>query len=184
MLMMANMQLFRFGLKTKKSCVNIIPLQYKIEIDVVCDNLDKKSKELMKDAIKHHYGLKMFECDIDLKNIRRKNAILIAIGTIFVIVAYLIDSFNANSLVAGTTIDILRELLLITGWVFVWSALDRMVFARKDLIDTKQESSQLFNATLYFENETEYYKELKEEEKEQVEEIKEYEEIRDSFLDQ
>ena len=165
-------------------CINIIPFQYKIEIDVVCNDLNNKYKDLMKDAIKHHYGLKMFECDIDLRNSAKKSIILSVLGTVFVVLAYATNGVNAINLIAGTTMDVLRELLLITGWVFIWSALENYVFERNDLITKKQESSQLFNSTLYFEKEEEYYKELKQEENEDVEEIKEYEEIRDSFLEQ
>lgn len=165
-------------------CNNFIPFQYKIEINVVCDDLDDSNKEKMKDAIKHHYGIKMFECDIDLKNNMRKTWLLSLLGVVFVILAYALENFGVINQIAGTFMNVLEEILLITGWVFIWAAVENYVFGREELKTKKNECSQLFNATLLFENEEKYYKELKQEENEQIEKNEEYEEIRDSFLEQ
>ena len=162
-------------------CNNFLPFQYKLELNIVCDGLTDKDKEKMKDAVKHYYSVKIFECDIDLKNNTRKSMILSMLGVVFVGLAYIIDSFNAINQIAGTTMNVFQEILLITGWVFIWSALENYVFDRHSLSTRKKECFQLFSATLFFENEDQYYKELKEEENEQVEKD---EEIRDSFLNQ
>ena len=162
-------------------CNNFFLFQYKLEINIVCDGMTEKDKEKMKDAVKHYYSVKMFECDIDLKNNTRKTAILTLLGTIFVVLAYTLENLGVINQIATTFMNVLQEILIITGWVFIWAALENYFFDRGELNNKKKECSQLFNASLLFENEEKYYKELKAEENEQVEKD---EEIRDSFLNQ
>ena len=42
-------------------CNNFLPFQYKLEINIVCDGLNDKDKEKMKDAVKYNYSIKKFD---------------------------------------------------------------------------------------------------------------------------
>ncbi len=165
-------------------CSYNIPVQYKIRIDIVCNDLDKQTQTKMQDAVRHHYGLKVFDNDIDLKINTRKSLILAIIGTLFLAFVYLGQMIDFMNAIAGTAIGILREILVVTGWVFEWYAIEKATFDRRALIENRKDNAQLFNAKFLFENENEYYKILEKEQQEDVVEAEEYEEIRDSFLDQ
>jgi hypothetical protein len=165
-------------------CSYNLPVEYKIIIDVVSDNIDEKTKVRFSDAVKHHYGLKVFDNNIDLRAISRKSNILGILGLLFVLFVYLGDLIRPGSMVAGTTVNILREILTVTGWLFIWSAIEAIVFDRRELKTRRNENIQMFNAKFIFETESEYYKILEKEQAESVEKNEEYEEIRESFLEQ
>jgi hypothetical protein len=165
-------------------CSYNLPINYKIRIDVVSNNIDKETKNRFSDAVKHHYGLKVFDNNIDLKAISRKANILGAFGLLFVLFVYLGDHAKSLGGIPSTPINVLIEILTVTGWVFVWSAIESMLFDRKDLLTRRNENMQMFNAEFIFETEDEYYKILEEEQKEDVEKNEDYQEIMESFLDQ
>ncbi len=164
-------------------CSYNIPPKYKIIIDVVCNDMDDITKVKIQEATRNHYGVKVFDNNIDLKTNNKKAAILSVIGVIIILFVYLGAHIDVNGMVADTTMSVLREVMLLNGWVFLWFAAENIVFDREKLREQKRDNVQMMNADFIFENEKEYYKILKEEEKEVVEEKEEYEEIRDSFLD-
>ena len=165
-------------------CSYNIPVQYKIRIDIVCNDLDKETEIKMQDAVKHHYGLKVFDNNIDLKTNFKKAILLSILGLIFLAIVYLGDLIHPVNAVAGTAIGVIREILVVTGWVFEWYAIERATFDRHDLLELKKDNVQMFNAKFIFENENEYYKILEKEQAENVSQNDEYEEIRESFLEQ
>ncbi len=165
-------------------CSYNLPVNYKIRIDVVCDNIDAQTKEKFSDAVKHHYGLKVFDNNLDLKINTRKTLFLGVLGILFVLFVYLGDYINGINEISSPPINVLREILMVTGWVFAWYAVENIIFDRRELLTRRNENIQMFNAGFIFETEKEYYKILKQEEAEVVEENEDYEEIRESFLDQ
>lgn len=165
-------------------CSYNIPAIYKIRIDIVCNVIHEDTKEKMEAAVRNHYGLKVFDNNIDLKANNKKAFLLVFLGIFFVILAYLWDNISLVNQIVGTAVDVLKEVLIVTGWVFIWSAVENITFARRELREHKRDNIQMLNAEFLFENEKQYYKILEEEEKEKVEENEEYEEIRDSFLEQ
>lgn len=165
-------------------CSYNIPTNYKIVVDVVCNDLDDETKEKMSEAIKNHYGVLMFDNNIDLKDNIRKSVALFVMGLLFVFLVYVGNFAEELSIFLGTTMNILKEILTITGWVFIWYSLEKLFFERTALFRKRTENAQMFNAKVIFENEKEYYKILEKESKEVVQENKDYEEIRESFLEQ
>ena len=166
-------------------CSYNIPAEYKIVIDVVCNDMDEDTKIQIQDATRNHYGVKVFDNNIDIKANNRKAVVLGIMGTIFVLAVYAGDALsNIANAIAGTTIDVLREILMVTGWVFIWSAVENIIFDRRELREHRRDNIQMLNADFIFENEKQYYKILKEEQSEDVENNEEYEEIRESFLEQ
>ncbi len=165
-------------------CSYNIPAQYKIRIDIVCNDLDQEYKEKMKDALKNHYGVLVFDNNIDFNILYKKTIALAVIGLLFILFVYLGNLINFVNEFAGTSLDVLKEILLITGWVFLWYSVENIFFDRKKLAEKRRDNIQMMNAEVMFENENEYYKILEEEEKEDIKENEEYEEIRESFLDQ
>ena len=161
-------------------CSYNIPVEYKIKVEVVCNNLDEPTKEKMQEALRNHYGVKVFDNNIDIRANNRKAFSLAVLGTIFVLIVYLGESLlNFTSKIAGTTQDVIKEILTVTGWVFIWSAIENIAFDRRKLREDKRDNIQMMNAVLIFKSEKEYYKELSQEQNEDQEE---YDEIRESFL--
>ncbi len=165
-------------------CSYNIPPQYKIIIDVVCNDMDDITKVKIQEAIRNHYGVKVFDNNIDMRANNKKAGVLLVLGFIFVLFAYLGPADNEVGRVALTTMNVFRELILVTSWVFLWYAVENLTFGRRELRECRRDNIQMMNAKFIFENEKEYYKILEQEEKEVVEEKEEYEEIRDSFLEQ
>ena len=165
-------------------CSYNIPAQYRIRIDIVCDNLDDETKKKMEEAVRNHYGVHVFDNNIDLYDSNKKIFGLIIIGIIFVLFVYLSDNVDVINTTAITTMGVLREILLITGWVFIWAAVEDLVFNRHKLLESRRDNIQMLNSEIMFETEKEYYKILEEEEKEDIKKNEEYEEIRESFLEQ
>ena len=165
-------------------CSYNIPANYKIRIDVVCNDMDDETKNDIEEAVRNHYGLKVFDNNIDIKASNRKASVMAAFGIIFVIFAYMWDNIGLVNQIVGTAMNVLKEVLIVTGWVFIWSSIEKVTFDRRELAERRRDNIQMLNAVFLFENEKQYYKILEEEEKEKVEENEEYEEIRDSFLEQ
>ena len=165
-------------------CSYNIPAKYKIIIDVVCNDLDDEYKDKMRDALKNHYGVQVFDNNIDFNILYKKTIVLAIIGLVFILFVYLGNLINIVNEWAGTSLEVLKEILLITGWVFLWYSVENIFFGRKQLAEKRRDNIQMMNAEVIFENEKKYYKILEEEEKENIKENKEYEEIRESFLDQ
>lgn len=162
-------------------CSYNIPIQYKIRIKVVCDNVDEDTKCKMQDAVRNHYGVKVFDNNIDLRANNKKALLLAFLGTIFLLFVYLGKGIDPTNMVAGTTVDVLREILLVTGWVFVWSSVENIFFSRRKIREHKRDNIQMLNAEILTENEIDYFKKLEEE---RVNKVKENKEIRDTFKEQ
>ncbi len=165
-------------------CSYNIPIQYKIRIDIVCNDLDKATQVKMQDAVKNHYGVKVFDNNIDLKINNRKTLLLAIAGFLFLLFVYIGDAINPFDSAVGTAMGVFREILVVTGWVFAWYAVENVIFDRREILERRKDNVQMFNAKFLFENENEYYKILEKEQTEDVVEDEEYEEIRDSFLEQ
>jgi hypothetical protein len=92
-------------------------------------------------------------------------------GILFLFIVYVGEVYIpiVNKL-ADTTWGIIREIMLVTGWVFIWYVVENIIFDRRKLLEKRRDNIQMLNAIFLFENENEYYKILEEEQKEEVKE--------------
>lgn len=134
-------------------CSYNIPIRFKIKLKIICDEIDEETKEKMSNAVRNHYGLIVFDKNLDLRTNTYKTLWLLICGIVFLAFVYMIDvNKNVISLItSGETI--LKEVLLVTGWFFVWEAVENFVSARRVLRIDKINNRQMLNAELIFEKE-------------------------------
>ncbi len=159
-------------------CSDNIPLQYKIRINVVCDNVTDEDKERMEKALNNHYGVSVFNNNLNIKESNRKTLIIALLGLIVILFLSWGDTINAVGDFFNITRDVFREIVTITGWVFIWAALENLVFKKRKIIEKKNDNIQMFNAQMLFETKEEYYNKNKD-----LSYMKD-EEIRESFTRQ
>ena len=139
-------------------CAYNIPLQYKIRINVVCDDLDDATKIKMEKALSNFYGLNVFNNDLDINDSSRKSLILAVLGLVILWLMTLGDSINMVGDFLNITKEVIHEILTITGWVFIWASLENITFKNKKLIENKKDNIQMLNAQVLFETREEYFK--------------------------
>ena len=134
-------------------CSYNIPIRFKIKLKIICNEIDEETKVKMSNAVRNHYGLIVFDKNIDLRTNTYKTLWLLICGIVFLAFVYMIDvNKNVISLItSGETI--LKEVLLVTGWFFVWEAVENFVSARRTLRIDKINNRQMLNSELIFEKE-------------------------------
>lgn len=131
-------------------CSYNIPVKFKIKLKIICNDIDKETKEKMSNAVRNHYGLIVFDKNIDLKANTYKTLWLLLCGILFLSFVYFIDLDTISSILADSGESILKEVLLVTGWFFVWEAVENFVSNRKNLRVDKRNNRQMLNSELIF----------------------------------
>lgn len=121
------------------SCVYNIPLKYKIKLQIECPDLTEVDKKMMIEAVKTHYGLIIYDKDIDLKTNAYKTSELMVLGLIVLAVVYMFP-----------LISYMQEVLMIAGWFAIWEAVDNYVYDRKKLKTDKENNIQMIESRLEF----------------------------------
>ena len=134
-------------------CSYNIPIRFKIKLKIICNNIDEETKEKMRNAVRNHYGLIVFDKNLDLRTNTYKTLWLLLWGILFLAFVYLMDNNISNSILANSGETIIKEILLVTGWFFVWEAVENFVSARRNLRVDKINNRQMLNAELIFSKE-------------------------------
>lgn len=131
-------------------CSYNIPVKFKIKLEIFCEEVDEETKEKMRNAVRNHYGLIVFDKNIDLRANTYKTVWLLLLGIVFLIFVVMVDSGQDSIKIIENGESILREVLLVTGWFFVWQAVENFVSNRKNLRTEKKNNRQMFNSELIF----------------------------------
>ena len=103
--------------------------QLKLVIYLPEDEVLKEDPELLANAIHHYFGYRMNASRRDLRHVFRQGRSSLMIGLVFLILC-----IGAQSLVAlipgnsGFLRDIIREGLLISGWVAMWKPIQIFLY--------------------------------------------------------
>ena len=134
-------------------CSYNIPVRFKIKLKIICDEIDEETKTKMSNAVRNHYGLIVFDKNIDLRTNTYKTLWLLICGIVFLAFVYMLEvNENVINLISSGE-SILKEVLLVTGWFFVWEAVENFVSNRRTLRVDKINNRQMLNAELIFEKE-------------------------------
>ena len=134
-------------------CSYNIPIKFKIKLKIICNELDEETKEKMCNAVRNRYALIGCDSDVDLRLNTYKTIWLLLCGIIFLGFVYMIET-NGNKInFFDSGESILKEILLVTGWFFVWEAVENFVSDRRILRIDKINNRQMLNAELIFEKE-------------------------------
>ena len=135
------------------ACSYNIPIKFKIKLDIICPDLNEETKEKMQDAVRNHYGLIVFDKNLDLRTNTYKTLWLLLCGIAFLAIVYSLEYSTTKLSIFVSGESILREVLLVTGWFFVWEAVENFVSNRRKLRVDKINNKQMFNAEIIFEKE-------------------------------
>lgn len=130
-----------------ESCIYNIPLKYKIRLSIECpEELTQDEKDAMIQAVKAHYGLIVYDKEIDLEENHKKALVLSVCGIIILFITYMVFQYLSN---------FVAELLLIAGEIGIWEAADIYLYDRKNLIVGWEDNKQIFDCELEFINSNE-----------------------------
>ena len=159
-------------------CASNIPLKYKIRINVVCDDIDDNTKETMEKALSNYYGVNVFNSNLEIKARNKKSLIIAILGLLILLLVSLGDTITFLGDYFHITRVVTNEIFTITGWVFIWAAVENIVFKKRRIIEVRNDNVQMLNSQMIFESKEEYYKKNK-----NLDLVKD-DNIRESFLDQ
>ncbi|NCB01328.1 MAG: hypothetical protein EOM67_04070 [Spirochaetia bacterium] len=129
-------------------CSTEIPLNRKLEIvfDIKTKHEDLQKESMIKNSY-HNYYIALFQ--YVNREIRRKVrfSLIVAFIAIFIISMYYFILTPSNSLLISR---IIREGILIGGWVFMWEAFHIIAFQTLDPIKRRRELKRLLDARLVF----------------------------------
>lgn len=124
-----------------ESSVYNIPLKYKIKLQINCPDLTDEDKVTMEQAVKTHYGLIIYDKELDLKTNAYKTSELLILGLIVLAVLYIFPDYIG---------PYMEEVVAIAGWFAVWEAVDNFVYDRKMLKTDRENNMQLYESKLEF----------------------------------
>ena len=128
------------------NAVKSIPPKQDINININCENLKEEDKTHFSLAIKNYYKNSVLDNQRKIKTNLKLFLIMIVLSLLSITVLFLFDYFNVNWLI--------KEIIDIITWVFVWEAVDIMVFQRAMIIYERQRDLALFNSFITFNGKT------------------------------
>lgn len=132
-------------------CVYHIPVRFKVKLKIICKNVNEEMQKKMANAVRNHYGLIIFDKNLDLRTNTYKTIWLLLCGIFFLAVVYMMNSDGKILLPFSGGETVLSEILLVAGWFFVWEAVENFVSNRRALRIEKSNNKQMFNADVFFE---------------------------------
>ncbi len=112
-------------------------------INFIVDDLSKVDQEFVRRAIKRYYWLSYKAMTHDLRRINITSGLLLLAG-ISVLIVY--------QTLARLDIDLFaNEIILIASWVFIWEAVSRFTFNRREKQIERINEGQMAVATIRFE---------------------------------
>lgn len=122
-----------------------IPLVYPLVIKVRGYHFTEEKKRQIQKVIKDHFGLKLGDKQIDLRNNSHKALVLLMMALIsFVFTLILLKS---------NVISAFSEWIMIIFWFFAWECADVLILDRSDIRIQKLDAAQLASVEVVFEEE-------------------------------
>lgn len=125
-----------------------LPLKDKVEIsfNLPLGKKDEKMEADSKATIKNNFRMSLFLIDRNLKESRKKILTYLLMGTVFLIITYLMPSEQDYSILFSLMLDG----LFIGGWVFLWEAATLFFFKNSELRDKKKRYLRYLNSDIIF----------------------------------
>ena len=114
---------------------SIIPFKYDIVLEFHCQEITKEEQDRVKRIIKNNYGMEIDDIDYEKRISSLISLILFIIGILIFVVAYALED---------VLLEILKEFLIIAGWVVLWDMLESVIFT-----DNKRKIERLNKLQLY-----------------------------------
>ena len=130
-----------------------LPPHLPLVINFIVDDVSKVDQEYIRRAIKRYYWLSYKSMTKELRRIKITSLVLFGIG-IGVLVLY--------EVLTRLQIDILaNQIILIASWVFIWEAVSRFFFNRREKQIERMNEGQMAVASVRFETRPQQHKKNK-----------------------
>ncbi len=98
---------------------SIIPFKHDIILEIHCKRIDDESQKRIRKVIKNNYGMEIDDIDYETRMSKYISAISLVLGIAIIVLALAIEVEK---------IGIIKELLMLAGWVIVWDILEELIF--------------------------------------------------------
>lgn len=114
---------------------SIIPFKYEIVLEFHCTEISEDEQNRIRKIIKNNYGMEIDDIDYQRRMSAYISFGLFILGMVILILAYALEN---------TVIEIIKEFLLIIGWVVLWDLVEDIIFT-----DNKRKLERLNKLQLY-----------------------------------
>ncbi len=125
-----------------KEAASIIPFKYDITLEFHCKEISTEEQDRIRRVIKNNFGMEIDDIDYERRLSGYVALISFILGLIFVVVSYALGNNNI--------IGILKELLIIAGWVIWWNMVETIVFRDSERKIERLNKLQLYDSKVEF----------------------------------
>lgn len=121
-----------------------LPAHLPLIVNFIVDDKSKLDQDFIKRAFKRHYWLSYKQMNYEMHRISITSVILFLIGASILVIYYLLDLYRLEFFA--------NEIILIASWVFIWEAVSRFFFGRRNKQIERINEGQMAVAVVRFEN--------------------------------
>lgn len=119
-----------------------IPVEYSVELEISGHSFTKEEELIIEETIKDHFGLKLSDVEIDLKDNRRNSLILLLTSIVMLGLLYVLFKADIG--------QVLLEAYLVIVWFFLWTYSEFEFIDRYKLKIRKLDFAQLASMQIIF----------------------------------
>lgn len=120
---------------------SIIPFKYDIVLEFHCKELSIEEQARVKKIIKNNYGMEIDDIDYETRINKYISIVLFLLGLLFLVLAYVVE---------GGILEIIKEILLIVGWVVLWDLIENIIFTNNKRKIERLNKMQLYDSHVEF----------------------------------
>lgn len=121
-----------------------IPIDYPVELEIMGASFTEEEKQKIEETIKEHFGLKLSDAEMELRENRRSSLSLLLVGVIMLFVLYILYETSITA--------VLLEAYLVVLWFFIWSYYEFEFVDRPKLKMKKLDIGQIASVKITFEH--------------------------------
>ncbi|MCL2862308.1 MAG: hypothetical protein FWE22_07865 [Firmicutes bacterium] len=130
-----------FGYEKLKQQCDYIPYSEKIEIKI-----PKKNEKGFKERLEYLGALELIKIKKDRREVRKTALLLLLVGVVTFVIGSIVELFA--SVTNRVLADILFYIIIIISWVFVWAAVEKWFFDRRDLREKRKSLLQILSSNI------------------------------------
>ena len=119
----------------------IIPLEYRITLEIHCPEISEAEQLRIKKVIKNNYGMEIDDRDYDIRIANKKSLSLFFLGALILIASYALEEY---------LMEFLIEFLYIAGWVALWEMCESLMLNNAAKRVERINKLQLYDSTIKF----------------------------------
>ena len=119
----------------------IIPLEYRITLEIHCPEISEAEQLRIKKVIKNNYGMEIDDRDYDIRIANKKSISLFFLGALILIASYALEDY---------LMEFLIEFLYIAGWVALWEMCESLMLNNAAKRVERINKLQLYDSTIKF----------------------------------